>query len=112
MRELLRRAGVRDDLIWVEEQSQSTHGNAVHGARILREHSLKRIALVVDALSMPRAAACFRKEGLEVAPAPCDLRMWGPFREEILPSWKSIRRNEITLHEWLGLAWYRLRGWI
>ena len=112
MQELLRRAGVNENLIWEEDRSRSTHDNAVNGARILREHGLQRIALVVDAQSMPRAAACFRKEGIEVTPAPCDLRTWGPLREEMLPSWKSVRRNEITLHEWLGLAWYRLCGWI
>ena len=112
MRELLRRAGVDQNLIWEESRSRSTHDNAVIGAQILREHGLQRIALVVDALSMPRAAGCFRKQGIEVTPAPCDLRTWGPPGQEILPSWRSIRRNEITLHEWLGLAWYRLLGWI
>jgi uncharacterized SAM-binding protein YcdF (DUF218 family) len=112
MRDLLRRAGVADDMIWTEAQSRSTHENAVYGARILRGHGWNRIALVVDGQSMPRAAACFRREGFDVTPAPVELRTWGPLSEELLPSWKAIRRNEITLHELLGLAWYRLRGWI
>jgi uncharacterized SAM-binding protein YcdF (DUF218 family) len=111
MHELLRRAGVAEDLIWTEEQSRSTHENAVYGARILRAHGWQHIALVVDGLSMPRAIACFRKAGFDVTPAPAELRSWGPIREEVLPSWKAIRRNETTLHELLGLGWYRLRGW-
>jgi uncharacterized SAM-binding protein YcdF (DUF218 family) len=112
MRELLRRAGVPDEFIWVESESRSTHENAVYGARILRNHGIKRIALVVEAQSMKRAAACFRKEGFEVTPAPSEFRTLGPLIDEVLPSWKAIRRNEITLHELLGFAWYRFRGWI
>lgn len=112
MRDLLARGGVAENMIWTEDQSRSTHENAAYGARILREHGVKRIVLVVEAQSMIRAAACFRKEGFDVAAAPVEFRTWGPWNEELLPSWHAIRRNEITLHEVLGLAWYRLRGWI
>ncbi len=112
MRELLRRAGVPDAMIWTEERSRSTHENAKYGAEVLRRHAVERITLVVDAQSMPRAEACLRKEGIAVLPAPSDFRTLGPWEEEAIPSWQAIRRNEITLHEIVGLAWYRLRGWI
>lgn len=112
MRDLLQRAGVGESMIWTEEQSRSTHENAMYGAKILRAHGVKRIALVVDAQSMPRAAACFRKEGIDVTAAPSEFRTWGPLSEELLPDWRAIGRNEVTLHEVLGTAWYRLRGWI
>lgn len=112
LRILLVRAGVDEKLIWEEEQSGSTRYNAYFGGMVLRAHGVKHIALVVDAQSMPRAASCFRKEGFDVTPAPMDFRTWGPLRDELLPSWKAIRRNEIALHEWIGLALYHLRGWI
>jgi uncharacterized SAM-binding protein YcdF (DUF218 family) len=112
MRELLRRGGVPEDKVWLEERSRSTHENALYGAAILRQSGIRRIALVVDAQSMPRASACFRQEGVEVTPAPTEFRTFGPWNEELIPSWKAIRRNEITLHELIGLGWYRLRGWI
>jgi len=112
MREVLVKEGVPDSEIWTEERSQTTHENALFGAEILRSHGVKRIALVVEAQSMVRAAACFRKLGFEVVPAPNDFRVWGPFREELLLSWQGVRRNEITLHEVVGLLWYRLHGWI
>jgi uncharacterized SAM-binding protein YcdF (DUF218 family) len=112
MRDLLRQKGIPENMIWVEGNSRSTHENAVFGAAILRAHDITRIVLVVDAQSMPRAAACFRKEGLAVTEAPCNLRYLGPWREELLPHWNAIRRNEITLHESLGFAWYWIRGWI
>jgi uncharacterized SAM-binding protein YcdF (DUF218 family) len=112
MRELLRRGGVPDDMIWTEDQSRDTHENALYGAAILRSHGVGRVALVVDARSMPRAAACLRKQGLDVTPAPSRFREWGPLQDEALPNWDAVRSNEETLHETLGLVWYRLRHWI
>lgn len=112
MRQLLQRAGVPETMIWTEETSQSTHESAVYGAEVLRKHGIGTIALVVEAQSMRRAAACFRKQGLTVVPAPSAFRTLGPLSEELLPSWKAILRNETALHETAGLAWYWLRGWI
>src|SRR5207248_2407782 len=85
MHELLRRAGVPEDMIWIEERSRSTHENAVYGAEILRQHGIHSIALVVEAQSMLRAEASFRKLGFEVLPAPSDFRDFGPLSEELMP---------------------------
>src|SRR5262249_10515819 len=70
MRDLLVSQGVPVNQIWVEVASQSTHGNAITSASILREHGARRIVLVVDARSMWRAEACFRHEGFVITPAP------------------------------------------
>lgn len=112
MPDLLRRAGIPADMIWVETQSHSTHENAVFGAAILRRYGIRRVALVVDAQSMPRAAACFRKANIDIFPVPMDFRTFGNWRDELIPSAGSLRRNETTLHELAGSAWYWLRGWI
>jgi uncharacterized SAM-binding protein YcdF (DUF218 family) len=112
MRELLHRAGVPEAVVWIEERSRSTHENAVYGAEVLREHGIDKIILVVEAKSMLRAAASFRKQGIVVAPASSDFRELGSLDDELIPSWKAIRRNETTLHETVGLAWYWLHGWI
>ena len=113
MRQLLEQSGVPETMIWTDERSRNTHENAVYGAEILRKRGIGRIALVVDAQSMPRAAACFRKQGIEVVPAPCEFHVFGrPLSEEIIPNWSAIRRNERTLHEAVGLSWYWLRGWL
>ena len=112
MRQLLRRAGVAESMIWTENRSSSTHENAVYSAEILRQHGIDRIILVTEAQDMLRAERAFRKAGLVVIPAPCAYRELGPARDELIPSWTAIYRNERTLHESLGLAWYWLRGWI
>ena len=110
MKTLLQRAGIAPEMIWTETASHSTYENALFSAKILRAHGVKRIALVVETQSMLRAEACFRKQGIEVTPAPSGFRYLGDLSDELLPSWRSIRRNEITLHETAGLAWYWMRG--
>ena len=113
MREFLIRAGVPSEIIITEEMSHSTHESAVASAAILRGMGITRIALVVEGQSMRRAAACFRKLGIDVIPTPCEIRQLGePWAEEIFPSWRAIHRNEIMLHETVGLVWYSMKGWI
>ncbi len=111
MGDLLRKSGVPENMIWLEDRSRSTYENAVESAAILRRHGISRVALVVDATSMARAAACFRKLGIEVAPAPSSFRRLGSsWRDDLLPGWDAIRENEDTLHEAVGLIYYRIRG--
>ncbi len=112
MRDILLQNGVAESMVWTEEQSGSTRENALYSARILRQRGISRVALVVDATSMPRAAACLRKLGVDVLPAPSSFFQLDPLSKELLPGWKAIRQNEETLHEAVGLLWYRLRGWI
>ena len=112
MADLLRGKGIPEALIWTEERSTSTYQNALFSAEILKHHGIRRIALVVDAKSMPRAEACFRKQGISVAPAPSSFTQLGANSDDLLPGWRAVRRNEETLHETVGLALYWLRGWI
>jgi len=111
MQEVLQSEGVPSNSIWLEDRSLSTHENAVYCSEVLRQHGLHRIALVVNANSMLRAEASFKKVGVEVVPAPCCFNQpklgWG-----LLPSWQGIQLNAETTHELVGLAWYWLRGWI
>jgi uncharacterized SAM-binding protein YcdF (DUF218 family) len=112
MRDYLLRSGVPASMIWTEDRSVNTHENAMFATEILRTRGVSRVALVVEAMSMPRAEKCFRKLGIDVVPAVSGYRVWGPLQRELLPSWRAVRRNEVMLHETLGLLWYRLRGWI
>jgi len=110
MRALLLRAGVPGEMIWTEERSANTYENALYSSQILRGRGIHEIALVVEARNMLRAAACFRKLGLIVVPAPSAFREWGPLSQELFPNWRTIQGNEATLHELGGLAWYWLHG--
>jgi uncharacterized SAM-binding protein YcdF (DUF218 family) len=99
-------------LIWTEDRSRSTHENAVYGSEVLHKHGVSRAALIVEASSMPRAAASFRKAGITVVPAPIRFTRLHLELSDVVPDWQAIALNGETLHELIGLFWYRLRGWI
>jgi uncharacterized SAM-binding protein YcdF (DUF218 family) len=113
MGEALRREGVPKEMIWSEVQSGSTYENALYSARLLRQRGIHKIVLVTDAYHMARAERCFRKQGLQVVPASCGHREFHMYKpDRLLPNWEAIAWNEDSLHEAVGLIWYRLRGWI
>jgi uncharacterized SAM-binding protein YcdF (DUF218 family) len=114
MKRQLLRAGVPDGMIWVEDRSTSTHENARESAAILRERGIRRVALVTEGFHMLRSELCFRKQGLEVASAPCAFRTLevGSAAALLLPSMWGLRVNEECLHEWVGLVWYKIKGQI
>ena len=114
MREALQLEGVPDSMIWSEEQSHSTHQEAVYSAEVLRSKGIDKIVLVTDAYHMLRAEKSFRKRGLEVVAAPCGYRAYGSslYIHKLLPDWEPIAWNEDFFHECVGLLWYRIHGWI
>jgi uncharacterized SAM-binding protein YcdF (DUF218 family) len=99
------------EMIWVEGRSQSTHENAVYGAEVLRRHGVSRVALVVEANSMPRASAAFEHAGIHVVPAPIRFAALAGDVSDVVPGWRAMARVGEVVHESLGLLWYRLRGW-
>jgi uncharacterized SAM-binding protein YcdF (DUF218 family) len=112
MRDFLVEVGVSPADVIVEEQSQSTHENAVACARILKERNLREVVLVMDAVDMARASRCFRKQGVEAVPAPCHYRAATRLRmapELLLPNPGAVQACQRVAHEWLGMVWYWMR---
>lgn len=105
---------LRDDfrtpVRWLESTSKDTAENAQHSARILRQDGIGRILLVTDAMHMPRAQRAFAANGLEVVPAPTHFlgESHGASRL-LIPNAESLRRSQYAIHEWIGMAWYRVR---
>ncbi len=92
-----------------EEASATTRENASFSAAILREHGIHTVLLVTSAWHMPRAAACFRREGIDVVAAPTGFRIpavedWTSF----LPRTSGLRDTCIAMHEIGGLVAYAL----
>ncbi len=112
VRQVLVGAGVPPERIHLERRSTSTLENAVYTAELLRRRGIRSVALVTDGYHMPRARACLRKQGIEVAPAPCSLRSRRPFTHwrQYLPGAEAMTDNEAVLHEWVALAWYWITG--
>ena len=112
MARLLEAQGVAAERIVQEGRATNTHENAVDSAEILRSQRIGSVVLVTDVKSMLRAELCFRKEGVAVAPFPAGLGIGGFDFVQLIPSWMAIQENSETLHEYMGLLWYRLHGWI
>jgi uncharacterized SAM-binding protein YcdF (DUF218 family) len=97
---------------WVDTESANTYENARNAARLLLPQGIRRIILVTDASHMPRAEACFRKQGFLVQPAPCGYLTldvnWNILT--LVPRASALDANSEIVHEWLGLAWYRVSG--
>ena len=112
MAHTIRSEGVPARSVFEESRSLNTRENAAFTAGLLRKMGIRQITLVAHADSMLRAELCFRKEDILVVSAPIGHRAPPDAIHDLLPSWSAVRGNEITLHEVLGLVWYKLRGWI
>jgi len=104
--------GVPPMQLWIESHSRDTHENAVNSARLLHAAGVRRILLVTSAIHMGRAVASFRKQGVQVIPAPA---LPLPHRDRptsfLHGRRLALMRSANYLHEYLGQWVYRLRGW-
>ncbi len=99
--------GVKPSDLVVENQSRTTHENAVEVQKLLASRGIHRVVLVTDAWHMLRAAACLRRQGVEVVPAGCRPRATEfPGWKGFLPHLEAACDSHLAAHEWLGLAWY------
>ena len=121
MARLLETLGVPADAIIIETESRRTSQHAVNLNPVFRERGFLRILLVTSALHMPRSLGVFRRSypGIEFIPAPTDFRSVSmpsaPFRSEftaMIPSTANLHEFSLAMHEYLGIAYYRLRGWL
>ena len=97
-------------LRWIENQSRDTAENAQRIAPLLKRDGVQRVALVTDALHMPRAIAEFERTGLIITPAPMGYVL--PARSgalQWLPSADGMTDTTRIIHEVLGLAATKLR---
>jgi uncharacterized SAM-binding protein YcdF (DUF218 family) len=112
MGDFLHRYGIPQEDLWLETESLSTFENARECSEILASRGIRRVILVTDAIHLRRAEMCFRKQGVEVLPVGC---LYGASKFEwsgsmFLPNPGAIIDVQRVLHEWLGIAYYRLRG--
>jgi uncharacterized SAM-binding protein YcdF (DUF218 family) len=124
MAEIMQMLGVPSWAILEESASRNSHENAAYTSHLLRSHNLHRVLLVTSALSMPRALAAFRHEGIDAIAAPTDFTPGlsedsknGVSELEVialnlLPNPHNLDESSAALHEYLGLAIYNLAGWI
>ena len=94
---------------WVETEAANTYQNAVNSAAILHPLGVTRVYLVTHAWHMRRAIAAFEALGFDVVPAPTRIAPPLAFSPPaFVPNAGSLGGSAIAIHEWIGLAWYRL----
>jgi uncharacterized SAM-binding protein YcdF (DUF218 family) len=114
MRDLLIQLGVDEDDVMVEGRATTTYENATETRALLAARGLsdRRVVVVTEATHMPRAMSCFRNVGINAVAAPCRLRS-SEFKRELssfVPTPYALEALTAAVHEWIGLAWYHVRG--
>jgi len=109
-RELWIDLGVPKESILIENESTNTRENALRTGALL---GLKdKWLLVTSASHMRRALGSFEKVGLNVEAVPVDYlfsqppALWSFSPVEGISLWRTIS------HEYFGMLYYKLRGWI
>lgn len=98
--------GINPDDIIILEAPKDTEDEAIAVKKIVGNEAL---VLVTSASHMVRAAALFRKNGIQVIEAPTDFQIK---KEESLwqfPSAGGLSRSESAFHEYLGIIWNKLK---
>jgi len=128
MREMLDWMGVSDDQILLDTKSRNTRENAAESLPLAVERGATSVYLVTSASHMPRSLGIYQKqaeqlgiEGLEIIPAPCDFTVIDPEKYpplfyraamSLLPTASALETSTRILHEYYGMVYYWLRGWI
>jgi uncharacterized SAM-binding protein YcdF (DUF218 family) len=108
-RELLLGAGIDPQRIVFENKSRITCTSPRATLDLVAIDASQRWLLVTSAMHMPRAVACFRAAGWDVTPYPTNFRR-GPYAWAFaLPD--NLEDVDLAAHEWIGLLYYRLRGY-
>ncbi|MFO0949416.1 MAG: YdcF family protein [Planctomycetota bacterium] len=112
MRYLLVEMGVPEDSILLEKTSRNTYENAKKTADILREKQLNRVLLVTSAMHMPRAAALFREQGVDITPVPNSHRMFhAPWSiRDCFPHLPTLWQSTMAIKEVIGYVVYWVLG--
>jgi uncharacterized SAM-binding protein YcdF (DUF218 family) len=74
----------------------------------------KKFLLLSSGFHLPRAVACFKKQGIQVVPYATDLRsIQSKFTllNTLMPTYGGFEIWTFLLKEWIGQAVYRLKGY-
>jgi uncharacterized SAM-binding protein YcdF (DUF218 family) len=121
MADFLEMLGLPKDVIIKETLARNTHEHAKNVYPLFQQRGFKRVLLVTSAMHMPRSVGVFRRgcPGIEVIPAPTDFHVsagipgpWICGLVALVPTPANLARFSDTMHEYVGMAYYRVRGWM
>ncbi len=108
--------GVPPENIILEPNAKSTRENAFYVKSILESLSVKDFYLITSAWHMPRSMSVFEKLGFYPTPYPVDFKVYGTVRNWRAEASKLGSQNlsllKVAMHEYLGLVYYFVLGYI
>ena len=112
MADLLVRLGVPRARVRVEDESGTTHDEAVIVSRMLAAQPVDHVILVTSAVHMRRSVGTFKASGVHVIPAPArEPQFWDTWWEKFVPTDKGVDEAGMVAHELAGILVYQWRGW-
>ena len=108
MRELMARE-FNESVKWVDAAAETTREQALIVAQDLKAQQIGRIALVTDAVHMPRAQRAFELAGLAVITAPTGYTAQRPFAPyQLIPGPAALLHSHVALREWASQLHYHI----
>jgi uncharacterized SAM-binding protein YcdF (DUF218 family) len=121
MADLLVTVGVPRDAIMLEKKAQNTYQHAVNLCPVFEQRGIRRVLLVTSALHMPRSLGVFRRScpSVDYVPAPTDFRatydeptVWYREMTHLWPTPRTLMDFSDAAHEYVGMLYYSVRGWM
>jgi len=102
-----RRLNIPAGDILLEKKSQNTHEQAVEVKKMADSMQWKSILLVTSSSHMKRALMAFENLGFKIYPAPAD-----PYEKYTDDPMGRLCLFPVLTHEYAGIVYYKIRGWI
>ena len=108
--------GIPDERFWTGPKSRNTYESGIEIKQILDMHfpvvKRHKIILVTSAIHMLRSKMVMEKVGLDVVSSPADFVSGGiSFKfSSFIPTVRNFSVSYFAVHEWIGIAVYKLLG--
>jgi uncharacterized SAM-binding protein YcdF (DUF218 family) len=113
VKEVLIAMGIKEKDIYLEEQARNTHENAVYTKQLLNPYLKEKMVLVTSAMHMPRAKACYDKEGFKVVVYPADIKKKDTpsgILDLVIPQERNLSKFAELIREMAGFVIYKIVG--
>ena len=113
VKEVLIAMGVAEKDIYLEENARNTHENATYTRQVLKPYLAEEMVLVTSAMHMPRAKACYSKEGIKVIVYPADIKKKDTpsgILDLVIPQERNLSKFAELIREMAGFVMYKVVG--
>ncbi|MFW6006633.1 MAG: YdcF family protein [Halanaerobiales bacterium] len=109
----LKELEVAEEDIILEDKARTTYENGKYVKEWLNTVKYEKIYLVTSAVHMQRAGAVFRNQDIEFIPVPAGYTYSHTLAWlDYLPNRGALRANMSAVHEWAGILWYIIAGYV